>query len=433
MPRIAVISEHASPLALLGGIDSGGQNVYVAEVARQLGLNGFEVDIFTRRDASTLPSIVHYAENVRIIHINAGPAMPVRKELLLPFMDDFAKEMIQFMLNSHHDYELVHANFFMSGYVAMIIRQTLNIPFVVTFHALGKVRSIYQGPQDEFPAARHAIEKQVMEEASGIIAECPQDKVDMISLYKAQAYKIVIIPCGINPDDFYPVPQQEARARLGLEGHDRIVLQLGRLVPRKGIETTIRGFAELIHRHEVKAQLIIVGGDTQHADPSFTPEISRLRAIATECGVAGHLRFMGAHPRHELRYFYSAADAFVSTPWYEPFGITPLEAMACGTPVIGSKVGGIKFTVHEGKTGFLVHPHDPAAVGKKLAALFKDEPLLQQMAQNSVQHVNRHFTWAMVCKELSLLYKKVKPSRFATYKLRRMRQTALNTDPNLVT
>lgn len=433
MPRIAVISEHASPLALLGGVDSGGQNVYVAEIARQLGQNGFEVDIFTRRDTATLPSIVHYAENVRVIHINAGPAIPVRKEMLLPFMDDFAKEMIRFMLDSHHDYELVHANFFMSGYVAMIIRQTLNIPFVVTFHALGKVRSIYQGSQDEFPAARQAIEKQVMEEASAIIAECPQDKVDMISLYKAQAYKIVIIPCGINPDDFYPVPQQEARARLGLARDDRIVLQLGRLVPRKGIETTIRGFAELIHRHKVAARLIIVGGDTQHADSSLTPEIGRLSKIAAECGVDDHVRFLGAHPRHELRYFYSAADAFISTPWYEPFGITPLEAMACGTPVIGSKVGGIKFTVNEGKTGFLVHPHDPAAVGKKLATLFNDEHMLQQMAQNSVQHVNRHFTWAMVCKELSLLYKKVKPSRFASYKLKRMRQTALNTDPNLVT
>lgn len=409
MYRIALISEHASPLATIGGVDSGGQNVYVAEIARHLAHMGYEVDVFTRRDTPLLPEIVTYTPRVRVINVNAGPPMQVQKEVLLPYMDDFAFEMIKFMRHSSASYDLVHANFFMSGYVAIAVKKALGIPFVVTFHALGKVRRLHQGNNDLFPPERSAIEKEVMDEAAAIIAECPQDKVDLITLYGADVRKVVIIPCGVDPAEFYPVPKQEARARIGVNANERIVLQLGRLVPRKGIETTIRGFSELIYKHRIQARLLIVGGDSPDINPRLTPEVGRLQRVADECRVSSDVTFVGARPRGELKYYYSAANAFVSTPWYEPFGITPLEAMACGTPVVGSNVGGIKYTVIEGETGLLVRPQDPVALGENLAKLFNDRSLLRRLTDNCVQHVNKLFTWTKVCINLAALYKSIKP------------------------
>ncbi|WP_189836655.1 glycosyltransferase family 1 protein [Sulfuriferula sp. AH1] len=409
MYRIALISEHASPLAALGGIDSGGQNVYVAEIAVHLARMGYEVDIFTRRDAAQLPDVVICSPRVRVIHICAGPSVRMAKESLLPFMDDFATEVISFMRKSSRIYDLVHANFFMSGYVAIAVKQALNIPFVVTFHALGKVRRQHQGSHDRFPPERCEIEKEVMDEAEAIIAECPQDKTDLIALYEVDARKIIVIPCGVNPNEFYPVPKREACACIGVKPQERIVLQLGRWVPRKGIETAIRGFSELLRMHQIKARLLIVGGDSPSPDPQLTPELKRLQIITNECGITDSVTFVGARPRCELKYYYSAADAFISTPWYEPFGITPIEAMACGTPVIGSNVGGIKHTVVEGKTGFLIPPRDHTLVGAKLARLFHDDELSERMTSNCVARINEHFTWEKVSAGIAALYRRAMP------------------------
>lgn len=409
MYEIALISEHASPLAAPGGVDSGGQNVYVAQVARHLARMGYKVDIFTRRDSPLLPEIVALSPGVRLIHVSAGPAIFVAKEDLLPFMDEFARRMISFIRTSRRRYDLVHANFFMSGDVAIAVKHAFAIPFVVTFHALGKVRRIHQGADDRFPVQRSAIEENVMAEAAAIIAECPQDEMDLITLYGVDERKISVIPCGVDPCEFYPVSKREARARIGLQADERVVLQLGRLVPRKGVETAIQGFAELVGRHQIPARLLIVGGDSPSPDPARMPEINRLQCIAEKCRIAQQVHFVGARPRAELKYYYSAADAFVSTPWYEPFGITPIEAMACGTPVVGSNVGGIKHTVIDNHTGFLVRPRNPVALGNKLALLFQDNTLRQRFSRNSTVRVNLHFTWKEVCISLVALYKSVLP------------------------
>lgn len=407
MTRIALISEHASPLASPGGVDSGGQNVYVDQVARHLARSGYQVDVFTRRDSPGLADIVTVSPGMRIVHVCAGPAQFVEKEALLPYMDGFADQVIRFMRRAREGYDLVHANFFMSGNVAIAVKRMLGIPFAVTFHALGKVRRLHQGENDRFPAERIAIEERVMHEAAAIVAECPQDKIDMMSLYNVDRRKIAVIPCGVDPAEFYPVPKSQARACLGLDMFERVVLQLGRLVPRKGVETAIRGFAELIHKHCINARLLIVGGDSPLPDARRTPELGRLQQVAEECRIGDCITFVGARPRCELRNYYSAADAFISTPWYEPFGITPLEAMACGTPVIGSKVGGLSHTVVDGKTGFLVRPQDPAAVGARLAVLFCNHELLQRLSHNGIARVNRHFTWKEVCTALAGLYRNI--------------------------
>ncbi|MGE5137932.1 MAG: glycosyltransferase, partial [Rudaea sp.] len=214
--RIALISEHASPLALLGGVDSGGQNVYVAQIAKHLAGTGYEVDVFTRRDNELLPEIAEWVNGVRIIHVPAGPAAFVRKEELLPYMDDFTAYMLRFMKKQRRSYDLIHANFFMSGLVAADIKRQQGIPFVITFHALGRVRKQYQGDADEFPDERLEIEERVVAEADHIIAEAPQDEEDLINLYNADPSKITIVPCGFDPAEFWPINKVVARIALGI-------------------------------------------------------------------------------------------------------------------------------------------------------------------------------------------------------------------------
>lgn len=405
--RIALISEHASPLAALGGVDSGGQNVYVAQLAKHFAAMGYRVDVFTRRDNECTPEIVKSINGVRIIHVRAGPASFVRKEELLPFMGEFAENLYAFCKRQSRPYDIMHANFFMSGLVALRIKRKLRIPYVITFHALGRVRRMYQQEADEFPEERPLIEEQIIADTDRVIAECPQDKEDLINLYRADPSKITVIPCGFDSAELGPMDKAHARAALGLAMDDRVILQLGRMVPRKGVDSVIRAIA-LLHRvHGIDAKLLVVGGESDHPDPLITPEIGRLQAIAEAESISDRVIFAGRCNRRMLRYHYSAADIFVTTPWYEPFGITPVEAMACGIPVIGAAVGGIKTTVCNGKTGFLVPPHNPAAVAERIAYLYANPERLKALGESGLKRANDQFTWAKVTERIAHLYETV--------------------------
>ena len=400
--NIALISEHASPLATLGGSDSGGQNVYVAHVARQLARRGHHVDIYTRRDSPTLLPVMSFARNVRVIHVPAGPPCHVPKEALLPHMDEFGERIARHCARgTRHD--VAHANFFMSGLAGLRLRDEFGTPLVVTFHALGKVRRLHQGRSDGFPPERVAIEETLVATADRIIAECPQDRADLVAHYGADPQRIEMVPCGFDPAEFGP-RKRTLRARLGLGEDEFVVLQLGRLVPRKGIDNAIRGIAELKHRHGIVARLLVVGGDADRADPALTPEIDRLGAIAAVHGVCGQVIFAGRRPRSVLADFYNAADVFVTTPWYEPFGITPLEAMACGCPVIGAAVGGIRHTVVDSVTGYLVPPDDPVQLAERLARFRRNPELARAFGRAGMRRVRSHFTWGHVAERLSRAY-----------------------------
>lgn len=402
--RLALISEHASPMATIGGVDAGGQNIAVAELAKELAKLGFSVDVFTRCCSPAEAEIVQWQPRIRVIHVLAGAQQYLPKEALLPHMDEFAQNMSRFIQKHALTYAITHAHFFMSGLVALKIKQLHRIPFVVTFHALGLVRRQSQGSSDGFPMERILIEKRIMQEADGIVALCPQDCDDMIKLYGADASKITIIPNGYNPQDFFPIRQELARQTLGIDVREPMLLQLGRMVPRKGVDNVIRALALLRQTHGITARLLIVGGDSREPDPEITPEIGRLQELASALGVTDLVTFTGSRTRNELRHYYSAADVFVTTPWYEPFGITPLEAMACGTPVIGAAVGGIKQTVLLNKTGFLVPPNDPSALAEKLAVLITNKPLRQRYSQQAIQHVKTGYTWARVAQQTADLY-----------------------------
>ena len=428
--RIALISEHASPLAILGGVDGGGQNVYVGEIAKNLANLGYKVDVFTRRDSKLLPEVAEWMNGVRIVHVSAGLPEYVRKEDLLLLMPEFTSYIEEFCKAKNQTYDLIHANFWMSGLVAADLKLTLGIPFVITFHALGRVRRFHQGEADQFPEQRFAIEERIVAEADRIIAECPQEKEDLCRFYQADPAKITIIPGGFDTNQFSPIGKALARVALGLHPEERVILQLGRMVPRKGVDTVIRGFASFVkevrgERQEVRgerqedrcfspptpptppARLLIVGGESEQPNPSLCPEIGRLQAIAAESGVSSQVTFVGQRGRDALKLYYSAADVFITTPWYEPFGITPVEAMACGTPVIGSNVGGIKFTVQDGETGYLVPPRDPEAIASHLAYLYQNPQVLEQLRARAIQRANQLFTWQKVTSAIAELYQQV--------------------------
>ncbi|MCM5679476.1 glycosyltransferase family 1 protein [Schlegelella sp. S2-27] len=396
--KIALISEHASPLATLGGIDAGGQNIYVMHVAQCLAHAGHEVDVFTRRDDTKLPTVVYLRPGLRVIHIDAGPARFVPKEQLLQHMPEFA-HACEVLCRNVGGYDVVHANFFMSGWVALHLKQTLGLPFAITFHALGLVRREHQRSADAFPDERIDIERTLVEEADCIIAECPQDRTDLIRLYGADPGKTVMVPCGFDPDEFAPMDRLAARRELGLDPDEFVVLQLGRLVPRKGIDNVIRAMAHL--PRDLPARLLVVGGESDEPDERVTPEIGRLRGVARDVGVEPRITFTGRRQRHELRRYYCAADVFVTTPWYEPFGITPLEAMACGAPVVGSEVGGIQYTVMQGVTGYLVPPHDPQALAERLAALQANPALARALGRAGIRRARSMFTWDRVATQIA--------------------------------
>lgn len=415
--KIAFISEHASPLATLGGVDSGGQNVYVAEVPKYLVKLGYDVDIYTRKEDESVDEIINWLPGIRVIHIKAGPETILPKEELLSLMPQFSHNMISFINREDLTYELIHANFFMSALVAYRVKKVFDIPFVVTFHALGLVRKIHQKEMDKFPEERIEIERMIVREADTIIAECPQDKEDLEQLYNACPDKIKIIPCGFSSKEFIPVDKSHARKLLNLPEDEIIILQLGRMVPRKGVDNVIRALAEIDKGVSVK--LVVVGGEHENPDPSLSPELARLKKLAIEKGVESSVIFTGRKKRDVLKYYYSAADIFITTPWYEPFGITPLEAMACGTPVIGANVGGIKYTVEDGQTGFLIPPNDPSALAEKIELLVSDEKLLKTMKVNSLKRVKTHFTWEGVAVSCHRLYQYVISKKHQEFKSQR--------------
>ncbi|HEU4707808.1 MAG TPA: glycosyltransferase, partial [Methylophilaceae bacterium] len=282
----------------------------------------------------------------------------------------------------------------------------LDIPYVITFHALGLVRRQSQGDADRFPAERVTIEKSLMFDADRIIAECPQDRLDMERLYGADRNRMDIVPCGFDPDELWPVRGQ-ARNLLGLDAKDFIVLQLGRMVPRKGVDNVIESLAVLRDHHDIRARLMIVGGDAPTGAAMETPELARLMALAELHDLQSQITFIGQKSRSELAYYYSAADVFVTTPWYEPFGITPLEAMACATPVIGAAVGGIKTTVEEGKTGYLVPPKNPEALAERLALLHDDPEHARQLGWQGWRRAHQFYTWRSVAERTAAVYERV--------------------------
>lgn len=407
--RIAMISEHASPLATLGGADGGGQNVYVAQLSRQLARLGHSVDVYTRRDDAAVDQVIAFAPGVRVIHVEAGPPVIIPKEKLLPLMDGFAVEMERF-LREEGGCDLIHAHFFMSGLVGVDLARRLDVPCVVTFHALGKVRRLHQKAADGFPDARFDIEDRIVAEADRIVAECPEDERDLLTLYGADPLRLRMVPCGYDADEFMPLDRTEARRALGLPLDRPLALQLGRMVPRKGVDLAIEGLSH-VRASGLDAGLLVVGGASPDPDPAHDPEFARLMAVAEKSGVRDAVAFTGSRPRDALKQYFAAADIFVTAPWYEPFGITPLEAMACARAVVASDVGGLRYTVAHGETGLRVPPRDAVALGLAMGELLADPTRAGAMGQAGLARVRERFTWRQVALQMEEVYRETVAKR----------------------
>jgi glycosyltransferase involved in cell wall biosynthesis len=410
-----MISEHASPVALLGGVDAGGQNVYVDAVSRGVAAHGFAVDVFTVKSDLSHPEIVAWADGVRVVNVDVGLADPVPKDTLWPRMPAFRDGIAEFVAREGGRYDLIHGNFWMSGWVAAELACHWDAWVAQIFHATGITKLRAQGEADTSPTGRIAVEREIVRAVDRLIAQCPAERDELLAEYGARPEQIALIPSAVDVDRYRPVPQAMARRELGIHPAARIIVYVGRLVPRKDIRNIIRALAQLAEDDSgiLPATLLVVGGETERPDPHATPEIGVLRDLARELGVQDRVHFVGRRQPDELYLWYSAADVAVTTPWYEPFGLTPLEAMACAKPVIGSRVGGIAFTVADGETGFLVPPRDPDALAARLALLLRDPELRQRLGRQGRARVLRSFTWRQVAARTAALFDDLMTSRRA--------------------
>jgi glycosyltransferase involved in cell wall biosynthesis len=409
--RVAMISEHASPLALLGGVDAGGQNVYVDAVSRHLGCHGYAADVFTVWNDREQPEITHLTDTVRVINV-AVSEQPQHKDALWPLMPAFRDGINSFATRSSETYDLIHGNFWMSGWVAAELQDAWSVPAIEIFHATGITKRREQGDADTSPGDRVAVECDIVRRVEHMIAQCPAERDELLDDYGADPARISLIPSAVDIERYRPIPQGAARASLGLDPDAEVLVYVGRVIPRKDIRNVVRALAKLGELRRARGDsslpaLLIVGGETAEPDVRATPEIGVLQDLANELGVGDQVRFMGRHQPAELYRWYSAADVAVTTPWYEPFGLTPLEAMACGTPVIGAAVGGIAFTIADGETGFLVPPRDPVALASRLDTLLSDPEMRQRMGAAGVARVVHFFSWSRVGAETAALYDRV--------------------------
>jgi len=401
--KIAMVSEHASPLACIGGEDAGGQNVHVAALATALADRGHEVVVYTRADRPGLPRRVSFAPGVEVEHVVAGPEIEIGKDQLLAHMGAFAQQLARSWWLDRPD--VVHAHFWMSGKASMEAASEIGLPVVQTFHALGVVKQRWQGNADTSPPERVQIERHLAESADRVVATCA-DEVRELRTMGAVGTDIDIVPCGVDTTLFTP-PAPNERRITGSRGPFRLIV-LGRLVPRKGIQDAIRALVDL-----PDSELLIVGGPAAE-ELVNDPEAVRLRQIAEMCGVADRVRLTGRVAHEDLPPLIRSCDLMLAVPIYEPFGIAPIEAMACGVPVVGTAVGGLLDTVVDGVTGTLVPAGDPLAIARAARALLFDPVVRRAMGRAGVSRVRERYSWERVAQETERSYLGVLAGRTAS-------------------
>ena len=388
--RIAMISEHASPLSALGGVDAGGQNAHVAELAAALVEQGHEVRVYTRRESPDQPRAVP-VHGFEVVHVPAGPAAVLPKDDLLPFMGDFA-EWTAADWREQWLPDVAHAHFWMSGLAAVTAGRACDVPVVQTYHALGSVKRRHQGAADTSPAHRVGYERRLGRVVDRVVVQCRDEIRELLRLGVPRS-RMALVPSGVNIGRFRPDGPAEPR--------DPVIpriLTVGRLVERKGYEDLIRALPAV-----PGAELVIVGGPPDGPLDDH-PYARRLRALAADCRVGDRVRLAGAVAAADMPRWYRSADLLAAAPWYEPFGLTPLEAMACGVPVVGTAVGGLTDTVVDGVTGDLVPARDPRALGTALRRLVGDEVRRFSYAAAAVDRATHSYSWRHVATRLVAVY-----------------------------
>jgi glycosyltransferase involved in cell wall biosynthesis/phosphoheptose isomerase len=388
-----MVSEHASPLAVLGGVDAGGQNVFVAALARELARRDNEVVVYTRRDDPRLPRRRPLCPGVEVEHVDAGAPEALAKDDLLPHMPEFARHLERAW--GHWRPDVVHSHFWMSGHASLLAAAPLGLPVVHTFHALGAVKRRYQGGMDTSPPERLEIERRIARESDRVIATCSDEVFELLRL-GAENERLTVIPCGVDLDLFGADGEAEERRSDLLR-----LLYVGRLVQRKGVGNVISALPQM-----PEVELIVAGGP-ERARLAEDPEARRLAELAREHGVADRVVLRGRVERERLPALMRSADAIVSVPWYEPFGIVPLEAMACGVPVIATAVGGMIDSVVDGRTGVHVPPRDPERLAEAASTLLADPARCRAYGEAGVARARRLYDWRRVGAQALDVYEEV--------------------------
>jgi D-inositol-3-phosphate glycosyltransferase len=393
MRRLAILSLHGCPVARLGEKDTGGMNVYVLQVAKELAERGYLVDVYTRCHDPQDPQVVELADGARVVHIKAGP-YDTTKESLYEYIPEFLSNLHRFQQSAGVLYDLIHSHYWLSGRVGVILSQRWKVPHVVTFHTLAKTKLRARAGEIE-PQWRISAEKIVSQSADAIVVTTAQEQEDLSRLYGIAPSKVHVIPAGVDLELFRPVDKDEARQALGLR-EDKVILYVGRIEPLKGLDVLV-GALPLLEDPE-NTRLLVVGGK-----PGQDAELKRLKSFADGLGIGGKVTFTGAVEQDRLPVYYGAADAFVLPSYYESFGLVALEAMACGTPVVVSRVGGLKTFIKNGETGYLIPWHCPEPFAQRLDMLLENPSLREKMG-NAARADALKMSWRGVAEQTSEFY-----------------------------
>lgn len=407
--RVAILSVHTCPLALLGGKKTGGMNVYVRDFSRELARQGVQVDVFTRSEDDCQPQIKHdLGHGGRVIHIPAGPEKPIPVAQISQHLDQFTAGVLAFAASEQAHYDLIHSHYWLSGLVAEKLAQLWACPIVHMFHTLGHMKNrIATSDSERAPQERIEGEKRVIAIADQIIAATPAEQAQLIWLYGTPTEKITIIPPGVDLEHFHPIPHRTAKATIGIPPNDKNILFAGRIEPLKGIDTLLQAMS-IIHQRQPQAIqnscVAIIGGDPWAENPDA--EMARLQALREELNIRDFVTFLGSKDQTILPYYYAAAEMVVMPSHYESFGMVALEAMAMGTPVIASEVGGLAFLVKDGQTGFHVPSRDPEALAEKIYQLLTDSSCRDHLGHQAFAHAQQ-YGWPNIVRRLRHTYDKL--------------------------
>ncbi len=409
--NIAMLSYHTCPLAILGGKNTGGMNVYVRELTRHLGREGVHVDVFTRSENEHIPSVSHDLGYFnRVVHIPAGPQVFLPKAKLTEYTEIFAREILDFADKKQIQYDIIHSHYWLSGLAGGILKKHWGVPLLQMFHTLGKIKQrIGRTAEEREGMYRIRGENHVLTLADQIVAATKGEQNQLFDLYHVSHNQVTIIPPGVDIHHFYPIPSDEAKEAIGISASDKVALFVGRIEPLKGVDTLLQAMAILKKNCRLficPQYLIIIGGDPMGEEEKISDEMARLQALSRELDLDDMVIFLGKRGQDTLPYYYSAAEVVVMPSHYESFGMVALEAMACGTPVIASRVGGLAYLVKDGETGYFVPAQNPEALADKLRALFVNHELRADFGARAVAYA-KGFSWEIITKQIIEVYQEL--------------------------
>lgn len=402
--RVAFLSLHSCPLQRPGQGDAGGMNVYLRDLGTAMAESGIEVVAFTRRGDEPTPDVVEVVPGYRVVHVTAGPPVPMPIRDLYGLVGDFADSTLAWIDQSGEEFDVIHSHYWLSGWAGVLLKEKLNLPLANSFHTLGRVKDLTKRDDEQMSEVIRTItEEEVIARSDCVVASTPFEFDDLVEHYSADPARLCTSPPGIRHDVFYPGDQEAARMWTGLD-RGPVILFAGRIQPLKGVDIAIEALAMMRTRH---ARLVVIGGPSGSEGET---EMQRLTELACALGVAGRITFIPPLPREQLVAFYQAADVVIMPSRSETFGLVAAEAQSCGTPVVAANVGGLRFIIEDGNSGLLVDSHNPADYATALDRVLTDRDLATRLSAGALEHSQR-FSWETTVSRLLELYEGIAASR----------------------